>query len=1012
LNYYYTYHFNIGINLSGIIKRDILNMLLIEKFSKTLYFIFQTCEYKRTSVDSDLVCIDDDDDDEANFETTENLQTHPDQFHYDEDLQTYDHFQNPKNEVSSDETESSDSSSDSAIEARTTKKKVFLKKSEKNSSNHKTSSSESEDENANSVSSLSKKECVNVKSSKQNKTFSKKLEQNSSDSKVDNDFISESSKPQSKSSEQLSFKEKKKMSKESESNSESSSSEDKQEPIAKPIKTKEKSFKEFILPNKRKASNKSSSESETSSSEDESSDEPSRFIKKYFKLFSSKPSEKHKKNLSSESSSSEGEQESISEPSKSSKKSVKPSTKEPKNTSSKAREHDQSSSSIETSTSEDESITEPSKSTKPSTKEPKNTSSKTREHYQSSSSIETSSSEDESITEPSKSSKEYAKPSTKEPKKTSSKIPENYQRTSSIDTSSFEDDEEQTISELSDSNKKSTKNRSCRKSSENSKKAKTTEEISSTTSNETSSKTSKEISLKTSNETSSSSDDEEKLIHELSNSAKTPMTSSYVKQPRFKSPKEAKKDSSKTSKQISSKPSKEPKKDSSKTPKQTSSKTSEQISSKTSKQISSNIDSSSSESEQDSIPPPVKPKKKPAEKPTSKTTNEKSTFESTKNGSEKSYKDYSPILEGYGDLLDRLNPEDPKSEVDKVVKFILEKNIKVRHVNIALCRFTNVRAPEFGDLHKKMRFIKVGRYSAGDFGDDDRLKKRWNELVEIVPIIDPNQCIVDFSQLKNGEGVLLKKRNVLGCFLGQDLTHVRHCADVFQHACSLLTVFKSGKFSREEDLIILEEAKKSGACCSTWKNVTLKLNRNRVDATSRRYTALTKEQSLFRGHWTLTEEEILLESLFSGKKNAGIDEIKSVALKDFPFCSEKLNRSKKNVYMHWRNSVLPILLSYNYETLHQPWRRDFFEYLIKKKVAGVQDIDYSEASSFWPEQSSTSFVNSIKTFSQKQANQSKPLYQIIQENLHSFKDLQETERVRNYREEIVQIYDEVKNRTI
>ena len=50
----------------------------------------------------------------------------------------------------------------------------------------------------------------------------------------------------------------------------------------------------------------------------------------------------------------------------------------------------------------------------------------------------------------------------------------------------------------------------------------------------------------------------------------------------------------------------------------------------------------------------------------------------------KSYEDFSPIMDGYGFLLDHLNPDDPDSEVDKAVKFILEKNIMVRHVNILL----------------------------------------------------------------------------------------------------------------------------------------------------------------------------------------------------------------------------------------------------------------------------------------------------------------------------------------
>jgi hypothetical protein len=844
-------------------------------------YFFQTCEFNRTSVDSDLVCIDDDDDDEANFETTENLQTHPDQFHYDEDLQTYDHFQNPKNEISFDETESSDSSSDSEIDARTNKKKVFSKKSGKNSPNLKTSSSESEEENAYSISSLSKKDCVNVKSSKQNKTFSKKLEQNSSDSEDDNDFISEPSKNKKMSSKHSSFKEQKKKSKESESNSESSRSEDEQEPIAKSFKTKEKSVKENILLNQSKTSNKSSSDSETSSSEYESNDEPSRFIKKYFKLFSSKPSENHTKNSSSEcssnTSSSEGEQKSIS---KSTKKSVKPSTKEPK--------------------------------------------------------------------------------------KTSSKIPEHCQISSNIETSSSEDDDQQTNSEISDSNKKSTKNQSCSKYSENPKKAKTSKALSSTTSSE--------ISSTSSNETSSSSDDEEKLIHEPSNSAKKPMTSSFVKQPLSKTSEGAKK-----------------------------------ISSKTPKQISSNVESSSSDSEEDSIAPPVKPKKAPTKKSTSnqsKATNKKSTFESTKNDSEKSYEDFSPIMEGYGDLLDSLNPDDPKSEVDKVVKFILDKNILVRHVNVLLSKISKSESQSFYSKIQGMGNLKVGRYTPGEFGDDACLRKRWDELVENVPIRDKDQCFQDFSNLK----LMLRKRNVLGCFLGQDLPHVRHAADIFHHACKLFKQVTIGRFSKEEDAIILKEVKQSGACFSTWKRLANQFSRIRHKSIERRYNLLINGQKFTHGSWTLDEDEILIETLFEGKKETGVDEIKAIYDTGLVPCAEKINRPLQNVTQRWTRILQPILVSYHYGTLLRPWRKEFLKYVVEKKIVGSQEVSYSDIFTKFPEQSVDTINHILSCFKTRETH--KPLYKSIEEHLPTYKDSLETDRVQRHREEIVRIYDEVKNRII
>jgi len=37
---------------------------------------------------------------------------------------------------------------------------------------------------------------------------------------------------------------------------------------------------------------------------------------------------------------------------------------------------------------------------------------------------------------------------------------------------------------------------------------------------------------------------------------------------------------------------------------------------------------------------------------------------------------------GFQELVGLLNPNDPYSEVDRVVKFILDQNIRVRHLNI------------------------------------------------------------------------------------------------------------------------------------------------------------------------------------------------------------------------------------------------------------------------------------------------------------------------------------------
>jgi hypothetical protein len=89
------------------------------------------------------------------------------------------------------------------------------------------------------------------------------------------------------------------------------------------------------------------------------------------------------------------------------------------------------------------------------------------------------------------------------------------------------------------------------------------------------------------------------------------------------------------------------------------------------------------------------------------------------NLSDKSYEDFSPIQEGYGYIMEALDSDDPYSEVDKVVKFILEKNILVRHVSNMLPNYTNP-CNTFRAAIKNMPNLKIARFSSGPFGEDAR----------------------------------------------------------------------------------------------------------------------------------------------------------------------------------------------------------------------------------------------------------------------------------------------------
>ena len=382
-------------------------------------------------------------------------------------------------------------------------------------------------------------------------------------------------------------------------------------------------------------------------------------------------------------------------------------------------------------------------------------------------------------------------------------------------------------------------------------------------------------------------------------------------------------------------------------------------------------------------------------------------------GTEKSYEDFSPILDGYADLLNHLNPDDPNSEVDKVVKFILDKNIPVRRISVILAHISNTASKQYFGSLESFPLVKTGRFTDGDFGEIGSIRRRWQELVEKVPIINPLKCIDAFSEIRRTSGrIECKKRNVLGCYLGQDLKNVRHACDTFVQACRALREFTTGRFSREEDLIILAEVEKCGKSRDTWKKLAYLLSRKHSNIILHRFEVLSRERRTTRCTWSLEDEEVVLRALFSGKKGGdSVEMIKSFTPGSMVTAAKELDREKALVWRHWLGFLKPILLSYHFGTLHKSWKDVFFDYIIKKRVLANQDLDYKELSELLPEQNSNSLHHAVISICGSMCFKKIPLFQVIQDKLPAYKGRHDTERVRNSREEIVRLYEKVKNRT-
>ena len=257
--------------------------------------------------------------------------------------------------------------------------------------------------------------------------------------------------------------------------------------------------------------------------------------------------------------------------------------------------------------------------------------------------------------------------------------------------------------------------------------------------------------------------------------------------------------------------------------------------------------------------------------------------------------------------------------------------------------------------------------------------------------------------------VNIAKRNLLGCYLAQDLPHVRTGASVFEHLLKFFVDFETGKFTEEEDKLILREVQKSGDCAETWRRLAKLLNRKDRVVIQNHYICRLKNPHIGTGKWSLTEEAIFIEHFFADKTHSDPRLINSISFPDFGGVSEILNRPSFHINCHWLGSVKPALLAYHGGCLLTCVKADFLDYLIEKKVRGVLDIDWAEATKKFPFETSTSLKCFMKSEVRKfdrcfSSMADKPVHVKLQLSRPGWKDSQFSPKAKSYREKIVELY--------
>ena len=381
---------------------------------------------------------------------------------------------------------------------------------------------------------------------------------------------------------------------------------------------------------------------------------------------------------------------------------------------------------------------------------------------------------------------------------------------------------------------------------------------------------------------------------------------------------------------------------------------------------------------------------------------------------DKPYDAWTNIQEGFRELYGQLNPDDPSSEVDKVVKYILDQNIPIRYLNVTYNTITNLEKRLMKAIKQNCPDLKIKHFSQGSNSVEEKIKLNWEKLTCDANVQDANTCIRDFTfmHLEKSENTdnRLQKRNVLGCYLAQELPFPRLGLDVFFRATSIVFYNNIGPYTEEEDALILSEVQQFGANGHTWNKLKKIIRKENV---RNRHSYLLEGKREI-GRWTTGQYEMFFKGLFS----SGIPDLASAQefiesrtrkdiLKVAKFVTD---RTYHQVCLKWF-SIKQILLSYHKGSLHKDWSQDIFQYIVEKKIGHIKYIDWEEAKVRFPLHTATSLCNALRSVRKLSNYAGQPLYRSVEDYLKKSKHQTQRRDVFEIRDKIVHLYDKARGIT-
>ena len=298
----------------------------------------------------------------------------------------------------------------------------------------------------------------------------------------------------------------------------------------------------------------------------------------------------------------------------------------------------------------------------------------------------------------------------------------------------------------------------------------------------------------------------------------------------------------------------------------------------------------------------------------------------------------------YRDLIKYFTPREG-SVLDQIVCFLLtnQNDIKTHGLN-QLVSLYDIR-----ELRKYFPSIYLRRYTTCKDGETDQIQSKLKELIEKSRIVDLRKFSEEIKENTRKKQNSYWKIILIGSYLSQDLKKIRHAHDVVIKSMELLFPRQGmGRYSPEEDEIILNEISTNGLTRKTFGKLSKQLERSDSSVRNRYFFVLLTNAK--KGFWAIEESKTLIDCLFKSDNQRNLEYIQKINYYDIRKSTAAviLNRNEDKVRQHWDIYLKPILVRYHLGVLNMPWKHSVLQYLIDKKIVAFQDINFEEIQSDHP----------------------------------------------------------------